>query len=346
MTMNIAFFSKHLPSDAPNGVSVQVDRLAAALITTGHRITCFSFSPRPSWARYDHVQLSWGGASRWRRKFVPAIEFCKVKRQAFDISHFHGDDYLCSGAPRRARTFYGSALHEALHAASPDRFFYQALFYSLEWVSSFRGGTLTGISRMTKRALPLISHVIPCGVPLDRFTPDPSSKSANPLLLFIGDFTSRKRGDLLLRVFRDEILPRFPACRLAIVGPESVAAANVSCLGRIDEADLIREYRKAWIYCLPSSYEGFGVPAIEAMACGTPVVACSNAGIREVIENGRTGVLCKPERLGESIVKLINDQKQRRNLCEQGLEEVKKYDMRVIAKRYEELYEKILTDGN
>lgn len=341
--MKIAFFSKDLPSDRPNGVSVQVDRLADALVLRGHAVTCFSFSPRPATAGYDHVQLSWGGNSGIVKKFVPGIEFRKINKNYFDICHFHGDDYLCNGSTDRVRTFYGSALFEALHAKKPGRFFYQMLFYTFEWLSCLRKGTLTGISGVTKRALLLVRNRIPCGVPIDRYTPSASSvKTAHPSLLFIGDFKSRKQGSLLLEVFSSSVLSRFPDAILTVVGPETMTARNVRYLGRVSESELIGEYRKAWVYALPSSYEGFGVPAIEAMACGTAVVAVDSPGMREIIKSGHNGILCGPDKLGDSILTVFENSKLRDGIINNGLEKAKEYDMKIIVERYEELYIKAL----
>jgi glycosyltransferase involved in cell wall biosynthesis len=340
--MNIAFFSKHLPSDEPNGVSVQVDRLARALCGRGHAVTCFSFSPRPHDAPYALTALRWNGAKRLRRKFQPAFAFRKMCVDGFDIAHYHGDDWLCPGSRKRVRTFYGSALFEALHAASPGRFLYQAFFYKLEWLSCLRRGALACISAATRRGLPLVHNVIPCGVPLDRFSPDPAVKTPYPSILFIGDFNSRKRGSLLVRVFRSEIMPLYPGSQLTVVGPEKIEAPNVRCLGRISEESLISEYRKAWVYCLPSSYEGFGVPAIEAMACGTAVVATRNAGIAEIVTHEKNGLVCDKNFLGPSLLSVIKDENLRSSLITNGLNRAKDFDILAIARRYEQIYNTLI----
>ncbi|MBN2035520.1 MAG: glycosyltransferase family 4 protein [Chitinispirillaceae bacterium] len=337
--MNIAFFSKELPSDRPNGVSVQVDRLAASLVARGHQVTCFSFSPPPDHASYRIVQLPSVPATKTRRKFAPARAFKTVDRSGFDILHYHGDDYLCAGSRRRIRTFYGSARDEALHAKTPARFCYQALFHALEWISCLRQGTLAGISETTKRALPLIRHVIPCGVPLDRFSPDPPCKTSRPSILFIGDFKSRKQGDLLLRVFNETVLPAHPQTTLTVIGPASVTSPGVRCLARISEQELITEYRKAWICCLPGSYEGFGVPAIEAMACGTAVVAVRSAGTGEIINHRNSGLLCASRTLGAGLNEVLRDQVLRQQLVSDGVRAVKQYDIHEIARRYEMVYQ-------
>lgn len=340
--MNIAFFSKQLPSDQPNGVSVQVHRLAEALTAMGHFITVFSFSPPVPDVKYRHVALRTMKLPRLFRKFIPALRFRKIDTSPFDIVHYHGDDYLCKGSPRRVRTFYGSALREALHAASPGRFFYQTLFYLFERISCRKKGALVAISEDTFRYLPRITRCIPCCIPLDRYTPGPDrKKTAHPSILFLGDFSSRKRGKLLLSVFAGTILPKHPDCTLTVVGPVPCSGPNVEYAGRCNEDELISRYRKSWIFCMPSSYEGFGVPVLEAMACGTPVVATENPGSSELIEDGENGVICTPYFLGESLNDLLGDGKTRTQLAENAMQFVKRFGSGEVAARYERLYREI-----
>ena len=191
--MHIAFFSKELPSDRPNGVSCQVHRLANALFKMGHSITCFSFSPKPADSCYEVVQLRHACQSKMMKKIEAGIVFKKMMHQRFDLYHFHGDDYLIAGCKRRVRTFYGSAFYETLHARSVSRFTYQALFYCFELISSLRTGKKVAISAMTKAVLPRITSIIPCGVPLDRFKPA-STKTTHPSLLFRETYRAANRG--------------------------------------------------------------------------------------------------------------------------------------------------------
>jgi phosphatidyl-myo-inositol alpha-mannosyltransferase len=335
--MNIAFFSKHLPSDNPNGVSVQVHRLAEALQRRGHAVSIFTFSPPVADARYRCITLPRRNLPHPLEKFAPALSFNTVDTTPFDIVHYHGDDYLSPGSPCRVRTFYGSALKEALHAGSMARFTYQALFYCFEWISCGKRGKLAAISANTKQYLPLVKNIIPCSVPLDRFFPL-DGKTVNPSILFLGDFNSRKRGALLLDVFTRYILPNRPDCILTVVGPLPCSGKSIRYAGRLDERGLIDEYRKSWILCLPSSYEGFGVPVIEAMACGTPVVATNNPGSDALINNGVSGILCSPAMLGESLLRLIADPGLRAAFSKEGLRSVAAYDADTIAQRYEQLY--------
>jgi phosphatidyl-myo-inositol alpha-mannosyltransferase len=320
-------------------VSWQAHWLASELVALGEQVTCFSYGEKPFGAPYGHVRLSYSSRSPFLRRFETALGFARVKKDAFDVLHFHGDDYLCAGSPRRVRTFYGSALYEALHAKKFLRFIRQALFYKLEWISCLRRGTAVGISRLTQRALPLVRKVIPCGVPLSVFSPD-GKKSDNPSVLFVGDLDSRKRGRLLLDAFAG-VRAALPDAELAVVGPQPCEGGGVRYCGRLGQKELVGKYRSAWVYCCPSSYEGFGVPLIEAMACGTVVVACGCAGVREVVEDGHTGLVCKPDALAETLVRALSEHALRNGLAANGLAYVKKFDMPVVARLYRDLYGRV-----
>ncbi len=340
--LSIAFFNKELPSDRPNGVSCQVDRLANALSRRGHQVSVYSFSPKPSDAGYRHILLSYDTNNPVLRKFMPALHFRKISSESFDIVHYHGDDFLCTGNQRRFRTFYGSACLEAFHAGTVNRFLYQLLFYLFEGISSFKKGTTVGISESTRRCIPGVNNVIHCGVPTKIYVPG-KEKSSHPTILFLGDLDSRKRGRLLIKEFEEKILPSIPTCELRIVGPQKIHRPNVTYLGTLGEKQLIREYQRAWVYCLPSSYEGFGVPAIEAMACETTVVSTKNSGISEIVTDKVNGFIVQSQNLGKTIVDVLSDRNLLFNTAKEGRSCcVSRFDTDLLACKYEELYLKAI----
>jgi phosphatidyl-myo-inositol alpha-mannosyltransferase len=311
--------------------------LANALIGLGEEVTCYSMSPRPQDALYGHVKLTYHRESAFVKKLSPAIRFRMIDKRGYDILHYHGDDFLCAGGRRRIRTLYGSAFWEARFALRPGRFFYQAAFYGFEWVSCLRRGALVGISRVTAGPLPLVRTFIPCGVPLDRFRPG-DVKTPEPSIMFIGDLDSRKRGRMLVETFEAAIRPSYPRATLTIVGPERAEGAGVRFAGRLDEGSLIDAYRKSWVYCSVSSYEGFGVPLIEAMACGTAVIAVGNSGAREIVTDGFDGLLCSEEQLGGTLLRLLSEKSLRQTLARNGLCTAQRYDIRAVAGRYADIY--------
>jgi glycosyltransferase involved in cell wall biosynthesis len=72
-------------------------------------------------------------------------------------------------------------------------------------------------------------------------------------------------------------------------------ADRLQITGRLDNDELVRRYQRASLVVVPSRYEGFGLPAVEAMACGTPVIACAAGALTEVIGATGGGVLVPPD---------------------------------------------------
>jgi glycosyltransferase involved in cell wall biosynthesis len=84
-------------------------------------------------------------------------------------------------------------------------------------------------------------------------------------------------------------------------------------------------YRRATLVAVPSRYEGFGLPAVEAMACGTPVVACRSGALPEVLDVGGGGILVErddPKSLAEGIRRLLGDPALRAELGGRGRDRV------------------------
>jgi len=96
-------------------------------------------------------------------------------------------------------------------------------------------------------------------------------------------------------------------------------------LGHVPWSELIKWYRKASIFVMPSYYETFGISAMEAMAFGLPVVATRAGGLSEVVEDGVTGFLVPPgdsQAVAEAIIRLLRDQNLRRRMGEAGRKRV------------------------
>ncbi|MHA3704360.1 glycosyltransferase family 4 protein [Jatrophihabitans sp. YIM 134969] len=335
--MKVAMISQYLPGGSKIGVGHQVHVLAEALVDRGHEVTVFSACEAGPGARYRTEVVRLGGALRTFR-FAAAMR--RVDFTAFDVLHAHGDDYLLTGRPRptHIRTLHGSCFDEALHIhgfLARLRMFVLGLS---EVLATFVADTTVVVSPATRRWTPWVRRVVPNGVDPAVFSPPAGGRAGVPTVLFVGTYHQRKRGALLMQEFADRVLPAVPDAELWMVCTDAPDAPGVVRWGRVDTDALAELYRRAWVFCLPSSYEGFGIPYAEAIASGTPVVATRNVGARFVLDDGRAGRICDDRDLGAVLVDLLTDDAARESLGAAGLERSRLFDLRRVVDRYEELY--------
>jgi glycosyltransferase involved in cell wall biosynthesis len=118
----------------------------------------------------------------------------------------------------------------------------------------------------------------------------------------------------------------------------------VTHLGQIDTADLVRHYSSATMVVIPSVYEGFGLPAAEAMCCRTPVISTTAGALPEIV--GDAGILVPPadsSALVEAISGLINNPEKRRQLGEMGYNRVTAmFNWKNTALQTAEVYEEAI----
>lgn len=332
--MNIAITTYSLPPYDSIGAGVQNHYLANEFVRRGHRVTVFSphVSP-PADALYEHVAVTVVGRLKTLKW---SVALSKVDFSTFDYLHCTGDDHFVKTAVSTChlRQYHGCSFGEFRHARTSSAKLRNLLLYATELGSGIRADVLTCVSARSARALPKRTSIVPCGVDLTSFTPG-GVKSENPTILFVGTLESRKRGDLLVAEFSSNIIKRFPNAVLNIVRETNpVKHKNVFVHGFVNLQSLIDLYRSSWAFCLPSTYEGFGVPYIEAMSCGTAVVATPNDGSIEVLDNGKFGLLCTTNNLGDSISSLLADKNRLRSLEAAGLARSKDYGWSNIISKY------------
>jgi glycosyltransferase involved in cell wall biosynthesis len=116
-------------------------------------------------------------------------------------------------------------------------------------------------------------------------------------------------------------------------------ADSVRVLGHVPQADLPALYSAADLFAFPSLYEGFGLPALEAMACGAPVVASNVSAVPEVV--GDAALQVPPldvEALADAMERLLRDEPLRANLRERGLKRAAGFSWEETARRTAEVY--------
>jgi len=176
----------------------------------------------------------------------------------------------------------------------------------------------------------------------------------SPYLLHIGTINPRKNLEFLVRVFA-KLSQEFPVLSLVITGKkgwyyeglfklvdELKLTKKVIFTGYIQEEDKPVLLSGAAVYCFPSVYEGFGLPALEAMVCGTPVVASNTSSIPEV--TGKAALLVSPhdeEGWIRAIQSILRDYKLAARLRADGLEQAKKFSWASAAQETLKVYEKV-----
>jgi phosphatidylinositol alpha-mannosyltransferase len=336
--VRIAMISYYLPSESKIGVGYQVHELAGALVARGHDVTVYSGCKAPEESSYETVQVPLAGGNR---TFKFALALRRVDFSTFDVLHAHGDDYWLwrSRAAVHVRTIHGSCFEEARRIHGWREKLRMLLLGFSEVLASVVADSTVVVSPQTRRWTPWVRRVIPNGVDLDRFAEPVSSRREQvPTVLFVGTFHQRKRGALLWDVFQREVLPAVPAARLWMVCSDAPEAPGIEVLGRLSDPELRDRYWRASVFCLPSSYEGFGIPYVEAMASGVPVVCTSNPGSNYVTDNGRAGLVVDESELGQTLVVLLRDETRRIELAARGKERSRHFALDSVASQYLDLY--------
>jgi L-malate glycosyltransferase len=127
-----------------------------------------------------------------------------------------------------------------------------------------------------------------------------------------------------------------PQVRVQCFGssPADTVPSEVQALGRLNHPELRALYNRCAVFMLTSKYEGWGLPAAEAMACGAAVVSTRNGGTEDFLIDGRNGLLVPvsdPTAIAEAIIRLLRDGSERSRLASAGAEDMRPRTVRHSA---------------
>jgi N-acetyl-alpha-D-glucosaminyl L-malate synthase BshA len=205
--------------------------------------------------------------------------------------------------------------------------------------------------------------VIPNFIELDKVVKDPSApchrsvmaKENERIITHISNFRKVKRIPDIIKIFYN-IQKEMPA-KLMMVGdgPEK-ENAEILCqeLGILDKViffgnsnEIDKILLLTDLFLLPSETESFGLAALEAMACGVPVISSNSGGLPEVNFDGISGYLSDVgniEEMASNAIKILKDDKVLREFKNNALEVAKKFDIKNILPKYEALYQRAIDD--
>jgi glycosyltransferase involved in cell wall biosynthesis len=178
-------------------------------------------------------------------------------------------------------------------------------------------------------------------------------------VLFVGTIEPRKNIPTLLSAFQQVLHHYHPDVDLVLAGAPGWLTDDVyglvgrlgltgraHFLGRVSDEELLWLYNQARMLVMPSFYEGFGLPTLEAMACGCPVIVANVSSLPEVV--GDAGLLFDPldaDALTVAIWRLLSDPTLRRELIEKGLKRSACFSWERAARETLDLYRRVAGEG-
>ena len=303
-----------------------------------------------------------------------------VSRLKFDV-FFFPTSY--SFFPLFCKTPAVIVFHDAIAEQHPELIFpdwRSRLFWRLKsWLARRRANRLVTVSqdaraqlakvfRLRESAIEVVSEgPDSCFRPLELQSEDEAILERYhlpadvPLILYVGGISPHKNLDGLLRaaaqlanspwhlvLVGDYASDSFWGCYHDVLElAQSLSLADrVTFTGYAPDADLVLIYNLATMLVLPSMSEGFGLPVIEAMACGLPVAASNRNSLPEII--GEAGLLFDPlstSEMAETIARLLRDEPLRRELREKGLKRAESFSWSASAQRLVTILEEVAAHG-
>ncbi|MFN8035217.1 MAG: glycosyltransferase family 1 protein [Acidimicrobiia bacterium] len=340
--MKVAIHVGQLLQPTPGGIGRYVEELVLALRDQPVSMLPFAAGPLPPAVRArlggpGHAELAYRDLGRphgsqryllWHYLRGPGLRLGEV-----DVVHAPS-----VAVPPPGRAPLVVTIHDVAFLRCPEHFTRWGVRFHARGLALSRrhAAAIVVASEFTRDELvregfdPVRLHVVPHGVRVDApAPPDDATRLRTlgierPFVLFVGTIEPRKGVALLIDVVR-EVRATHPSLALAVAGPRGWGAVAgldepwVHELGAVEDRDLDALYRTALLCAVPSSYEGFGFPALEAMARGCPVLASDTTSLPEVLGDGGLLLPVDDRRAWrDAIVTLVDDADRRAALGERG----------------------------
>jgi glycosyltransferase involved in cell wall biosynthesis len=351
--------------------------LAEALLALGVPLTAFLNDPQESRLLPPLSELPTYSArlprKRWRlRAALSYFGGPSMDRALGDVHLFHATEHLLPKLTHARSVF---TLHDTAYLLFPEYHLPRNRIYLRAMMPRFleRADRVIAVSENTRRdALRLYRldpgkiEVIPEGVDA-RFRPEVDDTIVSAVrrrydlperfILCISTIEPRKNLTTLLEAYA-ALRHDHPDVRLVIVGGKGWLferfferlrslglEGEVVLTGYVPDEDVPALLNAAELFAFPSEFEGFGLPPLEAMACGVPVVCSNAASLPEVV--GEAGVLLPPRDVAawvEAFGRLLDDAQLREDLRARGLERASRFTWDAAARRTLDVYRSVMAE--
>lgn len=198
-------------------------------------------------------------------------------------------------------------------------------------------------------------RIVGNGVAVEHFNRVAGVERRKNMLLFVGYVDGPQKGFYyLLKALKQ--LPREVEL-VAVDDPHRFWAplwlkelgleSRVKFTGKVSDEELLKLYSQATVTVIPSLYEGFGLPAVEALCCGSAVVATRTGALPEIIEDGATGLLVPPkdpQALADAVMYFLSNENKRIASAEEGRRRVaQNFSWEKIAQKTEAVYREVIS---
>ena len=293
----------------------------------------------------------------------------RVRREGADL--FHAPHYVLPPlTPTRTIVTIHDCIHLMFPQYLPNRLGHAYARAAL-WTAARKSDRILTVSETSKRDILRFLHVPPEKMAVihnaidERFWLDPGEEQIvrtreryqlnDPFVLYVGNIKPHKNLERLIEAFHRVRGRGLDQLKLLIIGDEIsrlqslrrtvhrlMLHKHVRFFGFVPPETLAVLYRLASVFVFPSLYEGFGLPPLEAMASGTPVVTSNVSSLPEVV--GDAAVLVDPydaEAIADGIMRVLSDAELRVELRRRGLARAQAYSWERSVRRIHEIYQEV-----